>query len=105
MKTESKYLWEILIPVEDEFGDEIPKKRHKKWDEKISDISGGYTILKPAKGQWICPESGELFAEPMIPVRMVCTRHEMFRIAEMTKVYYKQLKVFVYRIADEVYFI
>ena len=98
------YLWEILVPtmIDDK---PVRTRYHKVWDQKVREIAGGLTILKPAKGQWVCPESKALFSERMIPVRIACTTQQIFDIANMTKEYYKQLKVMFYRIADEVHFI
>ena len=57
-------LWEVLVPATwDEY--EIPLKYHQIWVEGVRMISGGLTILKRAKGQWVSLE-GELFIEPMI---------------------------------------
>ena len=97
-------LWEILVPT---MINEKPVRTryHRVWDTKVREIAGGLTILKPAKGQWICNDSGKLFAERMIPVRISCTKTQIFDIADWTKTYYKQLKVMFYRIADEVYII
>ena len=104
MNVPKKSLWEILVPT---MMNEKPVRTryHRVWDAKVRSITGGLTILKPAKGQWICPESGDLFDERMIPVRIACTRNEIFSIAEMTKIYYNQMKVLIYRVADEVHFV
>ena len=83
----------------------VRTRYHRVWDEKVRNIAGGLTVLKPAKGQWICPESNKLFAERMIPVRIACTREQIFDIANMTKRYYKQLKIMISLVAEEVHFI
>jgi len=49
----NKYLWEILIPTFDNDGKHFGLAYHQKWDEKARSISGGLTILKTSKGQWI----------------------------------------------------
>jgi hypothetical protein len=64
-------------------------------------ISGGLTILTPAKGQWVAP-SGQLFVERMIPVRIICTPSEIEAIADMTAVFYEQLAVMWHRVSDQV---
>lgn len=98
-------LWEILVPTIRRI-DNVPYRTrfHRVWDSKIREISGGLTIITPAKGQWISPD-GELFIERMIPVRIRCTRKDMAAIAVMTKEYYDQLAVMYYRISDEVYIV
>jgi hypothetical protein len=71
------------------------------WDAKVRAITGGLTIMPPARGQWICPE-GQLFAERMIPVRIMATAEEMDRIADMTAKFYEQLAVMYYQISTHV---
>ena len=53
-----------------------------------------------AKGQWLLKE--ELFEERMIPVRLIATREQIEDIVKMTMVYYEQLAVLAYKIADDV---
>lgn len=100
-----KYLWEILVPTMRNNGVPYRTRYHRVWDEKVRQISGGLTIMTPSKGQWISSENGQLFIERMIPVRIACTKDEIIEIAMMTKKYYEQKKIMVYRIADEVHFI
>lgn len=86
-------------------GRPIRTRFHKVWDKKVRAITGGLTILTPAKGQWLSAETGTLYIERMIPVRIACTRDEIITIAGFSKKYYEQDKILVYRIADEVLFI
>lgn len=74
---------------------------HRVWDAKVREITGGLTILTPAKGQWVAPD-GVLYAERMIPVRIVATREQIEQIIEYTLTYYDQLAVLCYKISDEV---
>ncbi|HIH11374.1 TPA: hypothetical protein HA241_04245 [Candidatus Woesearchaeota archaeon] len=94
-------LWEILVPTHFSDGKMIPVIFHKKWDEKVRSITGGLTILKPAKGQWISPD-GILFVEKMIPVRLICTRPEIVKIINLTLDYYHQRAVLAYALSSEV---
>ena len=96
-----KALWEIFVPTISNEGKPFRTRFHRVWDEKVRDISGGLTILKPAVGQWISEED-ELFKERMIPVRIMCTEEQIKKIAAHTKNYYKQLAVMYYKITDEV---
>ena len=93
-------LWEILVPTVRKNGVPIRTRFHRVWDAKVRAISGGLTILQPAKGQWIHPEDGTLFAERMIPVRIMCTRSEIEQIIDITLEYYDQLAVLAYRVSD-----
>jgi len=96
-------LWEILVPTEkrQEPGKYYRTKYHKVWDEKVRSISGGLTIMQPAKGHWVSP-AGETFVERMIPVRIIATREQIEKIIDMTMAYYDQLAVLCYKLSDEV---
>lgn len=95
------YLWEILVPTVRNDGRPFRLRYHRVWDKKVRDIAGGLTIMKPANGQWVA-EDGKLYAERMIPVRIAATREQIIKIIDITVVYYEQLAVLCYRIADEV---
>lgn len=113
-------LWEILVPTERPPGLTVDKgvdvlknpnltpakqyfstRYHRVWDEKVRKITGGLTIMTPARGQWVAPD-GELFAERMIPVRIVATREQIEKIIDMTLKYYGQEAVLCYKLSDEV---
>ena len=99
-----KYLWEILVPTKMKSGDVVKPVRtrfHRVWDEKVRSISGGLTILKPAKGHWVSP-ADELFVERMIPVRIYCTEEEINAIADLTAKYYNQKAIMFYCISTKV---
>jgi hypothetical protein len=99
---ENPNLWEILVPTMRRVdGKPYRTRYHKVWDQKVRDISGGLTVLQPAKGQWVAP-NGELFVERMIPVRIVATRSQIEEIVDHTLVYYDQLAVLCYCISTEV---
>jgi hypothetical protein len=100
---EPKLLWELLVPtIHSETGKPIRTRFHRVWDTKVRAISGGLTILQPAKGQWISME-GELFSERMIPVRIMCTWSEINKISDMTAAYYKQKAVMFYKLTQDVH--
>lgn len=100
----TKSLWEILVPTERrvEPGKYYTTRYHRVWDEKVRQITGGLTILTPAKGQWVDPDTGTLFKERMIPVRIVASREEIDSVIDLTLNYYDQLAVLCYKISDEV---
>lgn len=93
-------LWEILVPTIRNCGKPFRVRYHRVWDQKVREISGGLTILAPAKGQWVSP-SRLLFEERMIPVRILATRKEIDQIVDMTVEYYDQEAVLAYKISDE----
>ena len=100
----SKGMWEILVPTERrlEPGKYYTTRFHRVWDKKVRAITGGLTIMSPAKGQWINPMTGELFHERMIPVRIMATREEIEKVVDITIKYYDQLAVLCYKISNEV---
>lgn len=103
MKTETQTLWEILVPTV--MNDKpIRTRYHRVWDSKVREISGGLTILKPAKGQWTAP-TGQLFAERMIPVRIACSEEQIEQIMAITLDYYKQEVIMAYRVSECVKFL
>jgi hypothetical protein len=102
MSGEEKYLWEILVPCVRNDGRPFRLRYHRVWDAKVREISGGLTVLKTAQGQWVDPQTGDLYKDRTIPVRFIATREQMNRIVNMTCIYYEQLAILCYRIADEV---
>lgn len=94
-------MWEILVPTIRNDGRPIRTRFHRVWDEKVKAISGGMTILTPAKGKWVNPDGVE-FHERMIPVRLIATREEIDRVVDLTIAYYEQEAVLAYKISDEV---
>jgi len=96
-------MWEILVPTEirQQPGKVYRTRYHQVWDEKVRQITGGLTILTPAKGHWVSPD-GELFVERMIPVRIVATREQIEKIIDITMVYYDQLAILCYEISRTV---
>lgn len=97
---QKRLLYEILVPTK--YGDTlgpISTKHHKNWDAKVRSISGGLTILKPAKGQWVFQQ--ELFEERVIPVRIMATERQMHKIVQFTLQHYRQKAVMYYVISTD----
>lgn len=96
-------LWEILVPVlMGGTGKAVPNKHHKKWDEYVRKLSGGLTILHLTKGQWVEPISKQLVEEPMIPVRIACSKKDILKIIKFTLIHYQQKSVMAYQVSNEV---
>lgn len=93
-------LYEILIPTTLD-DNPISKEIHKKWDSQILKISNGMTILTPVQGQWI-PSNGNLLAEKMLPIRIACTREQIYEISDFSAEFYCQKAIMFYKISDEV---
>lgn len=96
-----KQFWEILVPCVRNNGRPIRTRCHRVWDAKVREITGGLTIMPPARGQWVCPD-GILFAERMIPVRIMADEQDMELIADMTANYYQQKAIMYYQISNKV---
>lgn len=97
-------LYEILIPTK--YGDNLkPVKtvHHKEWDKKIQSITGGLTILAPAKGKWI--HKGIEYPERVIPVRIMCPPDKIDDIIKFTIKHYRQLAVMYYVISNKVFIV
>jgi hypothetical protein len=98
----NKALWVVLVPtLHTGTGKPIRVRYHRVWDAKVREITGGLTILHPAKGQWVSPD-GALFTERMIPVQVMCTADQMQIIAKMTGKYYNQQAVMFYKASDDI---
>lgn len=97
----AKSLWEILVPNYSNENVKYSLDYHHQWDEKVREISGGLTILKPAKGQWVSTQ-GVLFSEEMIPVRIYCDEESIDLIITLTMTHYQQEAVLAYEISSRV---
>ena len=96
-------LWEILVPTHfDDSKEEITPQHHKEWHHLVREVSGGLTMLRAAKGQWV--HLGEVQQESVIPVRLIATREQIDKIAKFTAQHYRQKVIMVYKISDEVLF-
>jgi len=103
LNDDRKLVWELYVPCVRNDGRPFRTRYHRVWDNKVKEISGGLTIYPPVKGVWVANDGTE-FLERMIPVRIVCTRAEMEKIAKLTKKYYEQLAVLAYVVsADFIY--
>ena len=95
-------LWEILVPTVRNDGRPYRLRFHRVWDQKIREISGGLTIMSPAKGQWVCPD-GNLFSERMIPCRIIAKDDQINEIISVTMKHYDdQIAILCYKISDDV---
>jgi len=101
MAETGKSLWEILVPAHSNEGLEFSLEHHRAWDDKVRNISGGLTILRTAKGQWIDPPGG-LFYDKMIPVRVYCDEAEIDEIIKFTLSHYDQKAVMAYQVSSYV---
>ena len=74
---------------------------HKEWDAYVKGLTGGVTIMKTAKGEWVSP-NGELYIDKMIPCRIVCNEEQISKIIDFTIEHYSQEAVLGYRVSTHV---
>jgi hypothetical protein len=94
-------LWEILVPASNNKDKKFSYEHHKEWDAFVKQITGGVTIMKTAKGQWLSP-TGKLYVDRMIPCRIVCNEEQMNEIINFTIEHYDQEAVLAYKISNNV---
>ena len=95
-----KYVWKIFVPDYDNSGNKYSIEHHHQWDDKVRAISGGLTIFKTAKGQWVNIE-GKLYSEKVIPVEIYCTKKDISNIVDITIKHYTQEAVYVHRSSNK----
>lgn len=95
-----KELYEILVPCQYNTGKPIRTRHHREFDKFVRKLSGGLTILTPAKGQWI--HRNELYEERVIPVRIYCTSDDLNKIMKFALTHYRQLAIMAYRLSSDV---
>lgn len=94
-------LWEILVPTQyNDTKKPVKTRHHRSWDRYVRSISGGLSIFKPIKGQWV--HQGELYEERNIPVRIACNEKQIRKIASFTRIHYRQIAIMCYRVSDKV---
>ena len=103
MKAKLK-LWKILVPASGNNGKDFTYEHHKAWDAFVRSLTGGVTILKTAKGQWVSP-NGQLYNDRMIPCEINCTKRQIIEIALFTKKHYEQEAVAYYKISGGMHII
>lgn len=88
-------LFEIYIPQNMNDGSPVPAELRQEWENRVRAVSvgGGLTVYPPVSGQWVA-DDGTLYAEPMIPVRVVTTQEEFDRIVAFTGELFEQRAVF-----------
>jgi len=93
-------MWEILVPCQYNCGKPVRTRHHQEWDKYVRKVTGGLTIFKPVKGQWV--HEGQTYAERMIPVRVACSEKDIRKIAKFSLTHYRQLAMFVSLVSDKV---
>lgn len=96
-------MWCVLVPCNYNDGRPVRTRHHREWDKRVRRITGGLTILPPAKGQW--EHEGTLYRDRVIPVYVIATEEQMRRIAKITMEHYNQLAVMVFKVSSETHLI
>jgi hypothetical protein len=94
-------MWEILVPASNNKDKEFSYEHHKEWDAFVKKITGGVTVMKTAKGEWLSP-IGRLHIDRMIPCRIMCNKKQIIKIIDFTIEHYNQEAILAYRISDNV---
>ena len=94
-------LWEILVPASNNKDKEFTYEHHKAWDEFVKNLTGGVTVMKTAKGQWV-NSNGQLYLDRMIPCRIICTKEQIIKIIDFTIQHYDQEAVLAFKISNTV---
>ena len=103
MYTNGKSLWEILIPLRWNSGEQIVESHHREWEENIKGIASGLTTFGIARGQWNGPDG---FQEEFVaPIRILCSSSDIRSIASMTLEWYQQVEIMYYLISSEIHFL
>jgi hypothetical protein len=95
-------LWEILVPASNNKDKEFTYEHHKEWDAFVKNITGGLTVMKTAKGQWVSPRTGVEYLDRIIPCRIACSEQQINEIIAFTIKHYDQEAVMAYRISTKV---
>jgi hypothetical protein len=94
-------MWEILVPASNNRDQEFSYEHHKKWDAFVKEITGGVTIMKTAKGEWVNP-NGKIYVDKMIPCRIICNEKQIKEIIDFTLIHYNQEAVLAFKISTNV---
>jgi hypothetical protein len=95
-------VFELLVPRTSPQGELYKLDFHRAWDQEVSRLAGGVTILEPVKGVWAAGEG--YIHEGMIPVRVACTRLTLNAVLAFTSGHYDQQQVMAVLVYDEVIF-
>jgi len=96
-------LWEILVPVANNQKVPFSDDHHEAFRRILRQLPGnnGTTTRPVGDGDWVDGDTGELFAEKMIPIRFRACRADAERMAAHARKFYDQIEVMAYRLAPE----
>src|SRR6516225_7317903 len=76
-----KAVWRVMVPVYGNDGRRIPDL---EWQDKVVNISRGWTMHATALGAWLEDGASLPLIEDMTPVDIVCTEEELDAIIDLT---------------------
>jgi hypothetical protein len=98
-------LYEIICPVRQNNG-QLYYMAHRAFRRAVGALAGGYTVLPECEGFWIDPETGQEYAEKVIPLRVACSASIfMVILAKHQQCYPDQECVMWYIVAQDVHFV
>ena len=101
-------LWEILIPVASNSGEEFSQLHHDAFLKQVADAAGGYTLTGVVTGAWRNPV-GHMQIERMLPVRVALPANltigaDVGRLCDLAREHYSQDAIMAYRLSEAVRF-
>lgn len=98
--TDPVYMWEVLVPCQWNDGIPIRTRHHREWDKRVMKITGGQTIMPPAMGRWEDPDTGKVYFDRVIPVRIMCTEAQMVEVCNLVIQHYEQKAAMYFKLSD-----
>jgi len=96
-----KSLYEILIPVVANDGQTFCAEHNECWRKMVRGLCNGLTVFQQVSGEWVSP-NGQLFAEQMVPVRVLATANDIKRISDYSAKHYQQEAIMFHKVTDHV---
>lgn len=93
-------MWEVLVPCQWNDGVPVRTRHHREWDKRVMRITGGQTIMPPAMGRWEDPDTGAIYFDRVIPVRVMCTEEQIKMIGDLVIEHYEQRAAMYFKISD-----
>jgi hypothetical protein len=96
-----KAVWRVMVPVYGNDGRRIPARVHLEWQDKVVNISGGWTMHATALGAWLEDGASLPLIEDMTPVDILCTEEQLDAVIDLTGRLYQQKVVFAYKVTED----
>jgi hypothetical protein len=87
------YEWTIYVPTRAQSGKPFAAVDHKRWEQRVTEMTGGMTFHGRVQGLHLAPAN----KEESMDVSIVCTAAQIRQIAKFTKQHYRQQAILVIR--------